>query len=136
MSQGNSIASSYKSDSLSVDVVEGGSERQFSIHHALQSLDDQVNMVAVHDAVRPFITTSLVELCCSEARDHGGAIVAVPDTIKRVDVKGFIQETPKRSAIWQAQTLRSFSGHCSKEHTKRLLQRTILERMMLHWWNG
>jgi 2-C-methyl-D-erythritol 4-phosphate cytidylyltransferase len=56
-------------------------------------------------------------LCCTEARDHGGAIVAVPakDTIKRVDAKGFIQETPKRSTIWQAQT-------------PQIFQRPLLER--------
>ena len=61
MSQANSIASSFKSDSLSVEVVEGGSERQFSIHHALQSLDDHVNLVAVHDAVRPFFSDQLIK---------------------------------------------------------------------------
>ena len=37
MSQAQSIASSFKSDTLTVDVVEGGSERQFSIHHALHT---------------------------------------------------------------------------------------------------
>ncbi len=38
-----------------VRLVAGGDSRQQSVENALASLDDGVDLVAVHDAVRPFV---------------------------------------------------------------------------------
>ena len=93
-----------------LQVVEGGKERQDSIHNALQSVSDEVALVAVHDAVRPFISQKLIQECCEVASKVGGAIVAVPakDTIKKIDESQSITETPDRSNLWQAQTPQIF----------------------------
>lgn len=94
----------------SYNIVEGGSERQYSIWNALQEVDESCGLVAVHDAVRPFISEGLIRRCCEQAAAHGGAVVGVPakDTIKKVNEHAVITETPDRSLLWQAQTPQVF----------------------------
>lgn len=89
--------------------VAGGKERQFSIYNALKEVGD-VDLVAVHDAVRPFVAPAIIQQCITEADEAGGAIVAVPakDTIKRTGADLEIVETPDRSRLWQSQTPQIF----------------------------
>jgi len=69
-----------------VRVVEGGNSRQQSVENALASLDRDTDLVAVHDAVRPFIDLDTIHKVLDEAAESGAAIVAVApvDTIKQV----------------------------------------------------
>lgn len=96
--------------SVDTQVVEGGTERQFSIYNALQYVNEDLSLVAVHDAVRPFIRKELIRKCCEIAEQKGGAVVGVPakDTIKKVDAEQVIESTPDRSFLWQAQTPQVF----------------------------
>ena len=48
-------------------VVEGGDSRQQSVENALATLAPDTDLVAVHDAVRPFIDSDLVEKVIAEA---------------------------------------------------------------------
>lgn len=91
-------------------VVEGGSERQFSIYNALREISEEATLVAVHDAVRPFIRPALIIECCNMAKEFGGAVLGVPakDTIKQVNEENVIKATPDRSFLWQAQTPQVF----------------------------
>lgn len=91
-------------------VVEGGRRRQDSIYNALLHVGESVELVAVHDAVRPFIKQDIVRTCLKMAEKFGGAIVGVPvkDTIKQVNSAGMIDKTPDRSQMWQAQTPQIF----------------------------
>lgn len=97
---------------LSFDIVEGGSERQFSIWNAIEKLDSDISLVAIHDAVRPFVSPESILNCADKAVETGAAILAVPakDTIKRVETEQLsIVETPDRATLWQAQTPQFFS---------------------------
>ncbi|GAB5407781.1 MAG: 2-C-methyl-D-erythritol 4-phosphate cytidylyltransferase [Balneolaceae bacterium] len=91
-------------------VVVGGKERQDSINNALLVVSESVSLVAVHDAVRPFISSELIKKCSNCAQEFGGAIIAVPakDTIKEVEKDLIIKNTPDRSKLWQAQTPQIF----------------------------
>lgn len=91
-------------------VVIGGTERQDSIRNALQFIDDQIDLIGVHDAVRPFVSAEDIKECLQVARQSGGAVMGVPakDTIKRVDADLQILETPSRKSLWQAQTPQFF----------------------------
>lgn len=104
------ICASIPNQEIQYKVVMGGSERQFSIQNGLNCLNDNIHLVAVHDAVRPFIENELVIKTCQQALKFGGAIVGVPakDTIKKVDVGLSIQGTPNRKELWQAQTPQIF----------------------------
>lgn len=67
-------------------VVEGGNTRQESVEKAFASLDPAVDLVAVHDAVRPFIDLETIRLVVEEANATGAAIVGIVpvDTVKQV----------------------------------------------------
>src|SRR5690349_13852058 len=69
-----------------VRVVEGGDSRQESVEKALGSLGPEYELVAVHDAVRPFIDLETIDKVLDEAAATGAAIVGVAavDTVKRV----------------------------------------------------
>ena len=91
-------------------VVPGGATRQESVHHGLNEVDEDVEIVVVHDAVRPFVTEDLIERSIEAARKHGGAIAAVPmkDTPKQAGPDRLIQRTLDRAGLWLAQTPQTF----------------------------
>jgi 2-C-methyl-D-erythritol 4-phosphate cytidylyltransferase len=92
-----------------VHVVEGGETRQQSVENALASLNPDPDLVAVHDAVRPFIDTELVERVIAEAASCGAAIVGIVpvDTVKRVQ-RNKIRATLPREHLVLAQTPQVF----------------------------
>ena len=94
-----------------VRLVCGGAERSDSILNALSKARDlEPEIVAVHDAVRPFVLTDHISAVIARAREVGAAILALPatDTIKEVE-NGLIQRTIDRSRVWRAQTPQAFS---------------------------
>ncbi len=95
---------------LQTKVVPGGAERLHSINNALQEVDSASELIAVHDAVRPFVSQSSVLECIKEAAVSGAAIlgIRVNDTIKQLDESGKVLDTPDRSRLWQAQTPQVF----------------------------
>jgi 2-C-methyl-D-erythritol 4-phosphate cytidylyltransferase len=92
-----------------MDVVAGGAERQESVRLALERVPPAVDMVVVHDAVRPFITPALVGGVVAAARAHGAATcgLLVRETVKRVK-DGLVQATIDREGLWLTQTPQAF----------------------------
>jgi 2-C-methyl-D-erythritol 4-phosphate cytidylyltransferase len=96
-----------------VRVVEGGNSRQQSVANALRSIEPDTDLVAVHDAVRPFIDLETIHAVFDEAAETGAAIVAVPavDTVKQV-VRGTghvkVRATLPREKLVMAQTPQVF----------------------------
>jgi len=96
-----------------VRVVEGGNSRQESVQNALNSLGPEYELVAVHDAVRPFIDLETIHKAFDEAAETGAAIVAVPavDTVKQV-TRGTsqvrVRATLPREKLVMAQTPQVF----------------------------
>jgi 2-C-methyl-D-erythritol 4-phosphate cytidylyltransferase len=66
-----------------ITVVYGGSERFHSVQNALQHLPDDV-LVAVHDAVRPFVSVETIASSFALAEKHGSA---VPYTVPQESVR-------------------------------------------------
>lgn len=99
-----------------VEVVEGGDSRQESVQHALDAVSSDVDLVAVHDAVRPFIDTETIERAFRAAAETGAAIVGIVpvDTVKQV--KGHkIRQTLIRDHLVLAQTPQVFRPELLKE---------------------
>jgi 2-C-methyl-D-erythritol 4-phosphate cytidylyltransferase len=92
-----------------VRLVEGGATRQESVAHALATVDDGVDLVAVHDAVRPFVSEAVVSEVIREAAACGAAIVGIVpvDTVKQVHLNK-IQTTISRDRLVLAQTPQVF----------------------------
>lgn len=91
-------------------VVAGGASRQESVYQAFLALEKTaVDIILVHDAVRPLTPPALISRIISQADALGAAIAAIPvkDTLKLVK-DGVIHETLKRDLIWQAQTPQGF----------------------------
>lgn len=67
-------------------IVVGGNSRQESVENALRALDPETDLVAVHDAVRPFIDLEIIRHVVEEAHSTGAAIVGIVpvDTVKQV----------------------------------------------------
>ncbi len=63
----------------------------------------------VHDAARPFVTTTHVKGLLAALEQSDGAIPAlpVPDTLKRAE-SGVISGTTSRDGLWRAQTPQAF----------------------------
>ena len=91
-------------------VIPGGRLRQDSVLAGLEILPPEVDIVVVHDGVRPFVTVSLIESCLQEAAKSGAAMAAVPakDTLKFVSQEKVIEHTIDRAGVWQAQTPQVF----------------------------
>ena len=95
---------------LGIDVVEGGGKRADSVANALKQIRDDVDFVAIHDAVRPCIASKWIDAVFAAAEKTGAAIlgVPVPSTLKRVESDHQIQETVSRANLWEAQTPQVF----------------------------
>ena len=90
-------------------ILPGGQERQDSIYEAVQRLPEDVDLVLVHDGVRPFTTGDLIRRTIEAARIHGAAVAAVPvkDTIKMVEENQFTK-TLDRKRLYSVQTPQGF----------------------------
>jgi 2-C-methyl-D-erythritol 4-phosphate cytidylyltransferase len=89
--------------------VAGGETRQESVENALASLDADTDLVAVHDAVRPFIDQSIIEKVIMQAAETGAAIVGIVpvDTVKLVHLSK-IRQTLSRERLILTQTPQVF----------------------------
>jgi 2-C-methyl-D-erythritol 4-phosphate cytidylyltransferase len=92
-----------------VAVVEGGARRQDSVAMALEKLPADTTLVAVHDAVRPFVAVEDIEAVIRGADEHGAAILGIPivDTVKRAE-RDFVETTVARERLVLAQTPQVF----------------------------
>ena len=92
-----------------VRLVEGGESRQQSVENALATLPPDTELVAVHDAVRPFIELDVLEKVFSEAAVSGAAIVGIVpvDTVKQVH-RNKVRATIPRERLILTQTPQVF----------------------------
>jgi 2-C-methyl-D-erythritol 4-phosphate cytidylyltransferase len=96
-----------------VRVVAGGPSRQASVALGLAAVDPRCSIVLVHDAARPIVPAEMLDRVIAAVR--GGAHAVVPglpvvDTIKRVDERGYVVETPPRQQLRAVQTPQGFTA--------------------------
>ena len=97
-----------------VEFVIGGEHRQQSVEHALNAItaapDD---IVLVHDAVRPLVTSEIIDEVIGAAKKYGAAIAGLPaiDTVKQVERTSegaIVKSTIPRAGVVLAQTPQGF----------------------------
>ncbi|MCX6352933.1 MAG: 2-C-methyl-D-erythritol 4-phosphate cytidylyltransferase [Bacteroidetes bacterium] len=59
-------------------LVEGGEERFHSVKNALDKIDSETGVVAIHDAARPFVSLDLISTSFNLATKHCGIIPVIP----------------------------------------------------------
>ena len=95
-------------------VAEGGDERCHSVFNGLEALQSYAyndDWVLVHDAARPLLRTTDVNLLIEEiAGEKAGGLLGVPihATIKRVNDDQEVLETVSRRQLWRAFTPQMF----------------------------
>lgn len=125
------------------EIVRGGKERYLSVYQGLLALQARLKkeetgkagetetadaardrMVYIHDGARPCINHALIDQLYEDTIQYKATIAAVPvkDTIKIVNENGFVEETPKRSCLWQIQTPQVFSYSLIYRAYEQLLQ--------------
>lgn len=89
-------------------VVQGGATRADSVRSGLAAAKGQ--LVAIHDAARPFASAEIITATLQAAAESGAAAPAVPvkDTIKIADQDGKVVATPDRAMLYAVQTPQCF----------------------------
>ena len=90
-------------------ITHGGSRRQDSVKNGVLSSDINSDLICIHDAARPFITTKIIEECIISAKNSDGAVVAIPSTSTvKYSKNNIIEKTINRDNVWLAQTPQVF----------------------------
>jgi 2-C-methyl-D-erythritol 4-phosphate cytidylyltransferase len=91
-------------------IVPGAETRLRSVTAGFQYLNEDVDVVVIHDGARPFVTPALIGAAIDAAAQGGSAVAAIPesDTLKRVSGEGTVIETVDRRNLWRAQTPQAF----------------------------
>jgi 2-C-methyl-D-erythritol 4-phosphate cytidylyltransferase len=106
----------HLSDRLSIytkitTFIKGGSERYHSTLHTLKVLEnhEEANLL-FHDAVRPFVSHTIISEVIQALQNHKAVVVAAPatDTILEVNENKIITDIPDRKKIYHAQTPQAF----------------------------
>jgi 2-C-methyl-D-erythritol 4-phosphate cytidylyltransferase len=102
-------------------IVDGGATRQESMRRALAAVPADVDLIAIHDAARPFVPADAIRDVLAAAATQGAALLAIPtpDTLKEVAPDRSVRHTIDRSVVWAAQTPQAF-------------RRDVLERALAH----
>ena len=102
-------------------VVPGGVTRADSVKRGLMAIRSAtVEIVAVHDGVRPFVTVEEIDRTVAAARTDGAAILVAPatDTIKQVS-DGSVVKTLDRSTLRRALTPQCFQYELLRQAYQR-----------------
>ncbi|HZX44483.1 MAG TPA: 2-C-methyl-D-erythritol 4-phosphate cytidylyltransferase [Candidatus Nanoarchaeia archaeon] len=91
-----------------VIIAEGGEERQDSVFNGIKAIKEAKadDIVLVHNGANPFVDDKLIEEVIDSAKQDGACAAAIraKDTIKEVDLEGYVVKTLERKKLWQMQT--------------------------------
>ncbi len=89
-------------------VVAGGDTRAESVRAGVLAAAGE--LVAIHDAARPFVSAAVITAALEGAARTGAAVPAVPvkDTVKAARADGTVLCTPARAALFAVQTPQCF----------------------------
>lgn len=104
----DNIINKYGFDNIKI--AYGGNERQDSVYNGIKKLNNNCDVILVHDGARPFVTGDIIKNSIEEAKKHNAVVVGVKvkDTIKMVSEDGNIIDTPNRNFLWSVQTPQVF----------------------------
>ena len=118
-----------------VQLSLGGVERAETVAAAIEKVDSEAQLIAVHDAVRCCLTQEWIDRVFEKAAATGAAILACPvnGTLKRV-CGGLVAETVDRADLWESQTPQVFEAGLLRKayaNLKKLRADSITDDAML-----
>ena len=119
-------------------VVAGGKSRTQSVKNGLRVVDDDADLVLIHDGARPFIDSKIISNTIKAAKKSGAAVAAVPvkSTIKEIKSSDLsVKSTLKRDDLWEIQTPQVFrkrlilDAYFKSNNTKAFDDASLVEKM-------
>lgn len=106
------IAKEYLPD-ISIRFIDGGGTRAESVLNGLSAFaENEVDFVAIHDAARPLLDSTVLRDAFDFASRNGSAVFSskITDTVKYLDSpdSGIISKTIDREHLWAARTPQIF----------------------------
>jgi 2-C-methyl-D-erythritol 4-phosphate cytidylyltransferase len=100
-------------------VIPGGKSRQESVWIGLQSMPPGVEVVVVHDGVRPFISPEIIDQTVELCKDYPGVVVGYPvtDSVK-MERNSLVEKTLPREHVWVVQTPQTFRAEVIQDAYK------------------
>ena len=88
-----------------VSLASGGPDMFAAVAAAMEKLNDEITIVALHDALRPAISVMQIDKLLETAKESDGTVLAMPLTgaMKRVDADAKITETLSLTGIYLSQ---------------------------------
>lgn len=112
-----------------VRIVAGGAGRNDTIFSIIREIEQtfgesEEHILVTHDAVRPFVTTQIIEENIDGALQYGAVDTVLPaaDTIVESTDGKTISHIPNRADMYQGQTPQSFQIQLLKRHYAALSQ--------------
>ncbi len=91
------------------NIVEGGSERQFSVFNAVKLLNaNSDDIILVHDAVRPLLPENILINSINSAKEFGASVVAIKAKDTLIKGHSSVENYIDRSEFYYAQTPQVF----------------------------
>lgn len=92
-------------------LVEGGSERQYSVENAVKLINPSSdNIVLIHDAVRPLVSPKIIKDAINASIEHGNAVVAIKAKDTLLKGTDFVSKYLDRKETFYVQTPQVFNG--------------------------
>ena len=106
---------------FNVEVCFGGAERFDTVTSALERVKDNIDLIAVHDAVRCCVTEKWIDEVFAAAAKTGAAILACPIVATVKEAKNnLIIKTVDRTNLYEAQTPQVFKTSLLREAYSKL----------------
>lgn len=106
---------------FNVKTCFGGDERFETVCKALELIKDDIDLIAIHDAVRCCVTAELIDAVFTAAAKSGAAIPACPVTATIKETKdNRIIRTVDRTGLYEAQTPQVFGASLLKKAYENL----------------
>lgn len=122
------ISTLCKNNSLDkvIAVVAGGSTRAESVLNGILAADKRFDLIAIHDAARPFVSEEIIEKTISAAKYYNAAAPAVPikDTVKQAK-DNLIEKTIPRDTLCAIQTPQIFDSDIIKAALTKAIKEEI-----------
>jgi 2-C-methyl-D-erythritol 4-phosphate cytidylyltransferase len=91
-------------------LVSGGQTRFHSVKNGLDTITDVNSLVAVHDAVRPLTSQTIIDNSYQHAAQHGNAVTAVKSRDSIRQLKNGVSVSLIRDEIYLVQTPQTFQS--------------------------
>ncbi|MGA8810108.1 MAG: 2-C-methyl-D-erythritol 4-phosphate cytidylyltransferase [Thermoanaerobaculia bacterium] len=107
-----------------VTFVAGGATRLQSVTRGLEAAGDDFDLIAIHDAVRPFFSLETFHATLDAAREHGAAFpgISLPDTVHQIANEAIAKTLDRRVLVaaqtpqcFRADVLRDILGRAARE---------------------